>query len=197
MRLIFRMTSPLHPLMTKLIDDEWVRLDRNQITPWAFMTAGPPFRIKDFYGKKIAYQGIGFEGSPRDIFWGRYIEPFLEDSADRLIKETLKLCEEKQHAPKEPLAELGGLLKSLAHRAYDRMAEIDQRLRGKGYPESVGRKQTEQEFARMEAFIEQRIAAEQAMIKPKLRINEFYHEHPFLFWLIALIVSAIVGIVAA
>lgn len=190
------MTSPLYPLIAKLVNDEWVRLDRNQITPWAFMTAGPPFRIKDFYGKQISYQGIGFEGSPSHVFWGRYTEPFLEDSVDRLVKETLTLCEEKRLGPKEPLAELSGLLKSLAHRAYDRMADIDQRLRGKGYPESVSRRQTNREFARMEEFIDQRIAAEQAMIKPKLRINEFYHEHPFLFWLIALLVSAAIGLVA-
>jgi len=183
--------------MSKLINDEWVRLDRDQITPWAFMTAGPPFRIKDFYGKQISYQGIGFDGSPSHVFWGRYIEPFLEDSVDRLVKETLKLCEEKHQSPQEPLAELGGLLKSLAHRAYGRMADIDQRLRGNGYPDSVGQRRTDREFSRMEEFVDQRIAAEQVMIKPKLRINEFYNEHPFLFWLIALVVSAIIGLVTA
>ena len=182
--------------MSKLINDEWVRLDRDQITPWAFMTAGPPFRIKDFYGKQISYQGIGFEGSPSDVFWGRYIEPFLEDSVDRLVKESLRLCEEKRQPPKEPLAELAGLLKSLSHRAYDRMADIDQRLRGKGYPEKVGRRRPERECSQMAEFIDQRIAAEQSMIKRTLRINEFYKEHPFLFWFIALIVSAIVGVVA-
>jgi hypothetical protein len=191
------MTSPLYPLITKLIGDEWVRLERNQITPWAFLTAGPPFRIKDFYGKQISYQGIGFEGSPSQVFWGRYIEPFLEDSVDRLVKETLRLCEEKREKPNEPLTELGGLLKSLAHRAYDRMVEIDQRLRGRGYPESVGRRRTDREFKRMEEFIDQRISAEQAMVKPRLRINEFYNEHPFLFWLIALIVSAAIGLIAS
>jgi hypothetical protein len=190
------MTSTLYPLVAKMIEDEWVKLERNQITPWAFVTAGPPFRCKDFYGKQISYQGIGFEGAPREVFWSRYIEPFLEDIVDRLVKETLRLCEEKRQRTNEPLAELGALLKSLAHRAYEHMAVIDQRLRGKGYPNNVPRRTTEREFKGMEAFIDQRVHAEQAMTKPKYRINEFYVEHPFLFWLIALLVSAVVGVIA-
>jgi len=75
--------TALYPLIEKLVEDEWVKLERDQITPWAFMTAGPPFRVKDFYWREISYQGIEFEGSPCEVFWGRYIEPFLEDIVQR------------------------------------------------------------------------------------------------------------------
>ena len=169
------MTSPLYPIIAKFIEDEWVELERNQITPWAFLTAGPPFHCKDFYGKEIAYQGISFEGSPRNVFWGRYIEPFLEDIAERTIQETIRLAIEKGLNAIEPLNEVSGLLKSVASRAYDRMAVIDQRLLGKGFPENEPRREVDAEFASMEDFINQRITAELAMTKRKYWNNGFFN----------------------
>jgi hypothetical protein len=162
------MPSHLYPILSKLIEDEWVRLDRDQITPWAFMTAGPAFRCKDFYGREIAYRGIKFEGSPRQVFWGRYIEPFLEDLVHRIVEETLRLASARKQNAQQPLAEVGSLLKSVAHRAYRRMADIDQRLRGEGFPSSVPKRSIDGELARMEQFIDQRIQAECAMVEPGL-----------------------------
>jgi hypothetical protein len=162
------MPSHLYPILSKLIEDEWMRLDRNQITPWAFMTAGPAFRCKDFYGREIAYQGVKFEGSPRQVFWGRYIEPFLEDLVHRMVEETLRLAAARQQNAQQPLAEVGTLLKSVAQRAYRRMADIDQRLRGEGFPNRVSQRRIDGELARMEQFIDQRIQAECAMATPAL-----------------------------
>jgi hypothetical protein len=189
------MTSPLYPIIAKFIEDEWVKLEQNQITPWCFLNAGPPFRCKDFYGKEIAYQGIGFEGSPSVRFWGRYIEPFLEDITERTVQETIRLATEKQQSTNEPLSEVSGLLKSLARRAYDRMAVVEQRLLGKGFPENVARRGVDAEFASMENFINQRIMAEMAMTKRKYWFNEFYNNHPFLFWCLALLVPILIGLV--
>jgi hypothetical protein len=190
------MPSPLYPTLSKLVEDEWVKLERNSITPWAFMTAGPQFRCRDFYGKEICYQAIKFEGSPRQVFWGRYIEPFLEDIVQRAIAETVRLATEKKQDAKQPLAEVAGMLKSVAHRAYRRMADIDERLRGEGFPDSVQKRNTDGELASMERFIDAHVKAEAAMARPKLKINEFYNEHPFLFWFIALLVSALVALAA-
>jgi hypothetical protein len=78
------------------------------------MTAGPLFQIKDFYGKTIAYQGIEFEGSPRHVFWGRYVEPFLEDVVDKIVNEALRLAEQKNQDTATVLADVSGLLKSLS-----------------------------------------------------------------------------------
>lgn len=191
------MPTPLYLILEKLVDDEWIRLDREKITPWVFMTAGPLFKVTDFYGKTISYQGIEFEGSPRHVFWGRYIEPFIEDIVDKTTKAALRLANEKHQDPELVLAEIAALLKSLARRAYWRMAEIDQRLRGKGRPESVRLRDTTSEQTNTDSFIDRRISAESAMCKPKLRVNTFYNEHPFLFWLIALVAGAVVSLIAA
>ncbi len=190
------MATPLYPIIEKTVDDAWVKLDREQITPWAFITAGPKFQVTDFYGRTISYQGILFEGTARQVFWGRYIEPFLEDVAGKIINETLRLAAEKGQDPRLCLPETAGLLKSIARRAFARMAEIDRRLRGTGNPQSVPLRDTASELGAVEEFIDRRIAAELAMIRPRFKVNEFYNEHPFLFWFIALLVGAAVTFAA-
>ncbi|MDH3504429.1 MAG: hypothetical protein OEM58_07870 [Nitrospirota bacterium] len=154
------------------------------------MTAGPLFKCTDFYGRQISYQGIEFSGSARDVFWTRYIEPFLENIIDHVVTETLRLSAEKRQDPKLTLLEASSLLKSLIHRAFRRMADVDRRLCGKGYPEKVPLRNTDSEIAGMEQFLDQRIIAELAMNKPRHWINEFYDEHPFLFWLIGFLITA-------
>jgi hypothetical protein len=73
------MTTPLYPTFRKHINDAINQLIQNQITPWSFLNSGKPLRIYNFDKKQISYDGNGFEGSPREVFWSRYIEPFLED----------------------------------------------------------------------------------------------------------------------
>lgn len=128
------MQTELFPIIQKIIDDAWVKLDREQITPWAFMTAGPLFTVQDFYGKKISYQGIEFDGSARLVFWGRYIEPFLEDITCSLVKQTIQLSKEKGQNTKLALTNLKDLLNALVYKSFSRMAEIDRNLRGKATP---------------------------------------------------------------
>ncbi len=161
------MESLLSPIIVKMVEDEWIKLERNQIAPWALMTAGPLFRCQDFYGNQISYQGVKFEGSPREVFWGRYIEPFLEDITHRLVQQTIQLSVEKKQSAEHPLAELGELLKSVGRRAYNRMVEIDQCLRGEGFPDRVSRKNTDSRVALMTSFIDKRINAEIAMAKQR------------------------------
>ena len=188
------MTTPLYSLIEKLVEDSWVVLDQKQITPWVFMTAGPLFKCTDFYGRQISYQGIAFSGSARLVFWTRYIEPFLENIIDHVVTETLRLSAEKKQNPKLTLLEASSLLKSLIHRAYGGMADIDRRLRGKGDPKSVPLRSTDSEVAGMEQFLDRRINAELAMLRPWRRINEFYNEHQFLIWLIGSLIT-IAGII--
>lgn len=191
------MATPLYLIIEKTVEDAWVKIEREQITPWTFMTAGPKFQVTDFYGRTISYQGILFEGSPRQVFWGRYIEPFLENLVGKVINETLRVAAEKKQDAGLCLPEAAGLLKSVARRAFARMAEIDRSLRGKGYPQSVPLRETASELGAVEEFIDRRIAAEIAMIRPRFKVNEFYNEHPFLFWFIALLVGAAVSFAAS
>lgn len=130
-------TSPLYPTFRKRIDDAAESLISRQVTPWSFLKSGTPFRIKMFDGGEITYQGLEFDGSPRLVFWTRYIEPFLEELSISEIAAAVCMAEKRHVDAKKLLSEVQGLLSAAFRKVYARMAEIDRRLRGKGFPDKV------------------------------------------------------------
>ena len=71
------MTTLLYPISKKRIKNAIEQLIKKQIIPWSFLTAGPPFRIKKHDESLIAYQGVGFEGSPREVTSVFFETPFI------------------------------------------------------------------------------------------------------------------------
>ena len=168
---------------------------KQQVTPWSFLTAGPPFRIKMFDGQLIAYCGIGFDGSPRRVFWTRYIEPFLEHLCISEIAAAVAMAKEKEVDARLLLPELKDLLSAGCRRTYATMADVDRRLRGKGFPDKVDLKSVNYEIAAMDHFIEERIQAELAMWNPESRFELWYGRNTSLTWAIGTIV-AVAGVLA-
>ena len=183
------MTTPLYPIFRKRIEDATERIIQEQVTPWSFLTAGPPFKVKQFSGRDISYQGIGFEGSPSNVFWGRYIDPFLEALAIEEIDVAVTSAKERRVDATLLLPEVQGLLIAAVLKVFRQMAEIDRRLRGKGFPEKVSLRSTESEVNRLSEFIEERIRSELAMWKPRWRVEEWYERNKFLVWLVGTIVA--------
>lgn len=161
------MKTPLYPTIRKRVNDAIDSLIKTQVTPWIFMTAGPPFRIRKFDGSEIIYEGIGFEGSPNKVFWSRYIEPFLENICITEIDFAVSTAKNRDVDGRLLLRELHELLASGCRRVYARMTDVDQRLRGKGSPKSVPARSVEREADLMNEFIEERINGELAMWKPQ------------------------------
>ena len=157
------MTTPLYPSFEKRIDDAAIRLLREQVDPWAFFNAGYPVRLTTCDGRKVDLQGGGFEGSPRQVFWSRYIEPCIENLAVQEIREAVAAAHKRGVDARRLLPEVQGLLLSATAKIFQRMAEIDQRLRGKGFPQNVGRRSVEQEVAAVREFIEKHVRAELEM----------------------------------
>jgi len=183
------MPTPLYPTFRKRVGDAFEQLIKQQVTPWSFMTAGPPFRIKSFDGKEIVYQGIGFEGSPSVVFWGRYIEPFLEQLCISEIEAAVSMASDKDVDARLLLPELQGLLSAGFKTVYERMADVDRRLRGKGYPNSVALRSVEMEIQRMDKFLDERIRAEIEMWKPQNRIQEWYERNSWLVWAVGTLLA--------
>lgn len=183
------MTTPLYPTFRKRIEDATERIIRDQVTPWAFLTAGPPFKVKQFSGWEISYQGIGFEGSPRTIFWGRYIDPFLEALAIEEIDFAISSAKERRVDATILLPEVQGLLVAAVQKIFSAMAEIDRRLRGKGYPESVPLRSVEGEVSQLRAFIDERVRCELAMWKPKSALEEWYDRNKFLVGVVGTVLT--------
>lgn len=183
------MTTPLYPIFRKRIEDATERVIRDQVTPWAFLAAGPPFKVKQFSGREISYQGIGFEGSPRTIFWGRYIDPFLETLANEEIEFAVSSAKERKVDATLLLSEVQSLLNAAVQKVFREMAEIDRRLLGKGFPETVPLRSIEGEAAQLCAFIEERVLCELAMWKPRSAVEEWYDRNKFWVWLVSIVVG--------
>jgi hypothetical protein len=183
--------TPIYPIVEKFVNDEYKRLENAQITPWAFFN-GIGVRVSDFYGKPIAISGVRFSGSTELVFWNRYIEPFLEDISFKAIELAMKVAADRKVPLRQPLLEVQGQLYRLCCRAFDRMANIDQRLRGGGFPDKVQLRNTHNELARMHQFIDKRIEAElRALAMPVTpnwwkRLNQWFKDHPLVPWLIGL-----------
>ncbi len=191
--------TPLYPTFVKRIRDGIDGLIWDKVTPWVFMTAGPPFKIRTFHGKEIAYQGIKFDGSPRRVFWGRFIEPFLEDLSINEINTAVKMANERRVNLRELLPEVRNLLGAGIERVYTQMADVDRRLRGEGLPQRVQLMPLDGLILSMMNFIDQRIQAEIAMWRPRPRWENFYEKNKllikFLAWAIP-IIGTLIGILA-
>ena len=75
------------------------------------------------------------------------------------------------------------------------MAQTDQRLLGKGDPQSVPLRPVEREVANMKDFIEKHVRAELEMWKPKAWYEEWYERNKFWVWTVGTLVAA-AGLVA-
>lgn len=161
------MTTPLYPTFAKHIDDAIEQLLHKQVNPWALLNTGLPMRVTTYDGRNISYQGGGFEGSSRLVFWSRYIEPFLEALTIKEITAAVAAARERGVDAKLLLPEVQGLLLSSSRKVFARMAHLDQRLLGKGHPQSVGLRSIENEVAGMKEFIDKHVRAELEMWRPE------------------------------
>lgn len=185
------MRTPLFPTFQKRIHDSFDQLIKNQITPWAFLNSGKPMRVHTHDNRLISYEGVGFEGSPENVFWYRYIEPFMEEICINEINDAIKLAAEKNVDAKLLLPEIEGLLLAKVRRSFNKMTEIDQRLKGRGFPETIHPRPVEKEFQVMKNFIEVRIKSELEMWHPKSKLENWYERNKFIIWAIGTIVAVI------
>lgn len=189
------MNSPVHSLIKECVELEFQKLEKSKITPWAFLLNDKGLTLTDFFGKSVSYTGVQFEGSPRDVFWGGFIQPFLNDIVSKSFSKTRDFCRKENLNSKLPLEETAGLLKVGIQKAYERMADIDQGLRGRGFPKSVLRYNPKNEISRSYSFVDERLVSELALQSmQKKTLNNFYEEHKFWFWSIGIIISAVIGI---
>ena len=189
------MSTPLYPAFQKRIKDAFEQLVKNQVTPWQLLNSGTPFSLKNYDRNEIYYKGVEFEGSPEQVFWTRYIDPFMEEIVINEIEEAVKIAKEKNISLALLLPEIKTLLCSGVKMTLSSMAKTDQLLRAKGFPEKVHLRSIETNNSQMTRFIEVRIKSELEMWKPKSKLDNFYDNNKAIVWLTGIIV-AIVGLYA-
>lgn len=153
------MPTATYIALQRAVDDEINELIRKRVEPWmSFNVNG--INIERANGTVIAYQGIAFEHTARNTFWDGFIQPYLERLAEVRIEQTAKLAREHLTDVSTVLNDLAGMLQSGANRVFQRMADIDQRLRGNGYPESVQRMPIKELVATFSAYVATLVDAE-------------------------------------
>lgn len=162
-----------------------------KLDPWLFIDAGPPFEVTRFDGKPIRYQGVKFTGSPRDVFWGGFIEPFLEDGIINVLDKTAGRCRDANLKPTAYLDEAADRLQGLVRGTYDHMAGIDQRLMNKGGLRSAGRRDVTGKIVRMEQVIDGQLKATQLSAMSAWRQNRRWSDTTK--WIMG-VVATVIGI---
>lgn len=150
--------TELYPLTLDLVRDLDRRLG-DQIMKWRMFCANWTLETQDYYGKPIRYRGVRFEGSPRQVFWGGHVEPFVKEGSKELIEGVVNQCRERNLEPSPYLHELQELLNQLVVKTYSDMAETDQVLRGNGFPDSVEPVPVDGRIAAMQGYLADHIKA--------------------------------------
>ena len=183
--------SELHPLVEKFTSDLFSDIRRFQIDPWAFYkTHG--VRVRYFNGKEIRLGGDSFDGSTREVFWGRYIEPFLEDAILKTFEFVTRMCCDANLQPHVYFDEADSLLKVESKSIFGEMVGRDAGLR-KGLPRQDGSYyDATQKISAIHDFIDKTKAAYVALAKRRIksRLRRIYDDNQLILWVIS---TAIAG----
>jgi hypothetical protein len=152
--ILFSENSELHPVTKQKLVKLCETLKREQLTPWLWFNSRG-VKVNKFDGGIISIQGGLYEESRANVFRDS-IAPFLQDAIVKNLDETIETCRDRGLKPEEPyIRETAMLLDGyLIDPIYRYMADIDQRIRGKGNPKSVGRRNVTDEIAEMVKFLD-------------------------------------------
>ena len=152
--ILFNKNSVLFPVTRQKIVKLLENLKRDKLTLWLWFNSRG-VKVTDFYGKTISILGGLYGQSEANVFLN-FIKPFLEDTIVKTLDETIETCRNRELKPEEPyIRETAMLLDGyLIDPIYRYMADIDRRIRGKGYPKSVGRKDVTDQITEMVKFLD-------------------------------------------
>jgi len=176
--------------MCDVISKEFERLIKEQVEPWFFFNS-KGFHVKKFDGKDISISGCKFGDTSRLVFWSGYIEPYIEDVIKRMIEETIKLANDKNVQISAVLDSTKANLSGGIDTVYRKMQEVDRRLRGNGYPESVPKRDASLEIKKMNNVLDKQIKTYEdlAFQIPDSKFKKWYRENPHWIWIIGIIVG--------
>lgn len=138
-------------------------LIKEKVNPWLFMFPGSKVTITLHDGHAYSYAGLEFAHSVSDVFWKSFIDPFVEDALQQILDDVGKECQSNGIDPCAPLDEAASLLDSMINRVYRTMADVDQRLRGKGSPKRVQKRNVQEYIDRMGEKLKGHLQAAKAL----------------------------------
>ncbi len=182
--------SGIRAKMCDILSEEFKRLTKEQVAPWIFFNS-KGVRVKKFDGKDISISGSKYNDSSSLVFFKGYIEPYIADAIKRMIAKTIKLAKDKNVPISAVLESTKANLSGGINAVYHKMQDIDRRLRGKGYPESVPKRDVSYEIKKMNDFLDKQIKIYEdlAFEVPDSRFKKWYQENPHWVWIIGIIIG--------
>lgn len=151
------------------VNDGTNRVIRNYVDPWLhFGSKGVDVPRVD--GRRISFSGLAYEGSPQTAFWDAgYIDRHVITFIDDIVTAVVGDAREKGYDTGVALADLKGMLRGAIHKIFDRMAVVDQRLRGRGFPGNLSKRSVQSRVELLWEALAQRIDAEFALERVQAR----------------------------
>lgn len=116
---------PLHAEIRHFMEEMYRPFCLEKINKWISVGIAKPFRVTDYFGREIVIQGVGFEGSPRRLFWGGFAEPFLKDFIRKTIEHAVRLADDRGIERAGALLEARRLLRSMVTWAFHSMRKVE------------------------------------------------------------------------
>jgi hypothetical protein len=154
--------TPLYSRTKSRVDKRAEYLIEKKIEPWLLISTGK-MKITRHDGSTFAPGEVVYSGSVVNVFWNRIIEPFLEEDIQEVFDEVGAECRDNDMDASIPLEEAAMLLQGMVWRIYNRMADVDQRLRTKIINEKPSRRNVQSECDRMVRFIDGQLEAAKAL----------------------------------
>lgn len=155
--------SPAYDLIRAHVEECYDGFVQQAVTPWALFGTSHGVAIDLPDGRAIRYSGLAFSGTPRQVFWETMPNAFIQDIAKKAFEWTRKLCREEKLPTEIPISETAMFLTGGLSRCLSKMIEIDQRLRGKGFPDTVQPHDPVNERLSLERIIQTRHKAEKRL----------------------------------
>ncbi len=160
---IYKMTiSPIYELIKAKVDRAGNAFIKQKIEPWVFFNV-KGVKIEKSDGTQINISGVQFSGSARLVFWDGFVDEELTALALSLFEDARTKAIEHGVPIESSILACNDCLSGLVLRVFERMADIDQRLRGKGYPNSVSKENVGERASNLcrviEKFAEAHIAS--------------------------------------
>lgn len=153
-------------VMTKKMVAEFDEKMSGLLFRWYRLGYGGQMEIERPNGKKISYAGVGFDGSPREVYWGTWSEDFFQDEIPKILSNVADLAIRAKEDVSKSIDEAVNSLIRLIEKFYGAMVSVDQRLMGDGIRMGVRRDATVKiesvkEYTRAVAELMKRINATQ------------------------------------
>jgi hypothetical protein len=162
--------TPFYPKRTLSMNASYNRLERDLFSPWLSFYSGKEISVTNCEGKEVYLAGvIEYGGSLQETFWSGFFEPDFKRVITEQIDQTVKDCEGDREFTNAALKETADLLRVFSRKVYQRMAEIDGRIRGNGDPNMVERRPVEDKIKALNADIDVSIEEAKKRLKSSLR----------------------------